>query len=66
MKNENVPQEVIEAWQVIADYLSDHRELSFFIDPWDADGERSYSLIYLETPDKKKVYIATSEYGWNK
>lgn len=59
--------ELQSAWDVVADYMNQHHELSFFIDPWSGTSGmmQRYELHYYDSNDKK-IKIVSSSRSWKK
>lgn len=66
--NQEELKEYQEAWNKIAEYMKKTGILSFCISPWDADGNRRYSLQSVNlNPDgtfKNYTYHFVAETPW--
>jgi hypothetical protein len=54
-----------EAWDIIADFMNQQKEISFFIDPWTERRSPKYNLYFLDD-DGKMTKVVTAKRGWKK
>ena len=61
---EIIQEELQQAWDVVSDYLNNHKELTFFVDPWDSKGRNRYTLSFYA--DEQEVRIVSATRKWKK
>lgn len=58
-------EELQDAWEVIARYLNNHPQLTFFIDPWDGEMNNHYTLTFRDDYGKDHDLVSATT-TWKK
>jgi hypothetical protein len=59
-----IPAEVQEAWDKVAEFLNGRRELSFFISPWSSHDSFERSCYTLHSHEGRENVIIIANNSW--
>lgn len=61
-----IPEEVQQAWNVVADFLNEQKALTFFIDPWNKTDEKFYTIKTVHENEDIEIVASNSWEGADK